>query len=274
MCHRQAVNWCIVLATLAGLLRAADRKPIIERPRFDPAASRVELFDALAQGLIAARMIPHDESRGAVFIENLSGKALTVELPEAFVGVQVLPQVGVQFPAPNGPGSGPGNAANQSANGNQPVGGRATGNGASMTGSAPGLPVGPPGGGPGFFSVPPERTVRIEYGSVCLQHGAPTPNSGNVYRLVRVEDFSSDPLLPRLLGRVGDSTSNQSELQAAAWHLVNGLPWEELAALRYHRVNAPDEPQFSAADLSAAQRLLRELGHPETHSLAGPAPRR
>lgn len=239
---------CCVVLVIAGTAVAEPRPAVIQRPKFDPDAARIELFDGLDQGLLTARLIPHDETRGAVFVENLAGEPLTVELPPAFIGVQVLPQIDLQIPVPPGFANGVGPSGSGATNsGNQPVGSRATTNG--------------PTGGPqptSFFSIPAERVVRIEFQSVCLRQGAATPNSGNVYRLVRVEQFSSDPRLPQLLARIGKSHHSQPALQAAAWHLSDGLSWEQIAQLTYGRVNAPDVPQFSAADLRSARKLLAE----------------
>jgi hypothetical protein len=247
-----AVYVCLGILVCTQALSAGEgRKGIITKPKLDRAAPKVELFAAIEAGQLSARMIPHDETRGAIFIENHSDQPLTVALPEAFVGVQVLPQfglnqnsVGLNIPVSSTFGQ---SGRQQGNTGNQPVGGGANSQGTQQNNGNQ---------APNFFSVPPERIVRVEYSSVCLQHGAPEPNSGNVYRLVQVDKFSSDRRLAKLLSYVGSDQYAANAVQAAAWHLTNQKSWDDLAALKFDRVNAPDEAQFSTADLSDARQLI------------------
>ena len=43
--------------------------------------------------------------------------------------------------------------------------------------------------------------------------------------------------------------------QAAAWHICNGMSWEELAAKKINRLGRPDEPFFTLAQLKAASQV-------------------
>ena len=240
------------LCLLCGLSVAGEsRGRIILRPQLDPEAASIELFEGLDSGAIAAKMMPRNEQGGSIFVENLSGEPLTIEMPEAFVGVQVLPQIDLQIPVPgNAFPIGPQN--NQQQGQNQPVGGGTSG---GRNGSSNDTIF----GNNSFFSVPAERVARIEYSSVCLKHGAVTPRRGNVYRLVRVEEFSKDPRLAELLKRVAGRQGEQAALQAAAWHLANEMSWEELAAKRFRRLNAPDTRWFSAATLRTAHSIVEQI---------------
>ena len=76
----------------AAAARRAKRKPVITRPRFDPTAKRVKLFDGMKSGVLKVKVIAKNEKRGNVLIENTTDKPLTVELPKAVVGVHVLKQ--------------------------------------------------------------------------------------------------------------------------------------------------------------------------------------
>lgn len=250
------VGWILVSGWSAG---SEPRSKVLLNPKFDPDAPQVELFAALEAGQIAARMMPRDASGGSLFLENLSDRPLTVVLPEAVVGVQVLPQFGNLFQGTL-PSGQTGNAG-AGAGTNQPIG---TGfpPGGTGPGGIPGVNVNLPLNGPpgqNFFSIPPERIVRVPYHSVCLRHGAVDPKQGNIYRLVRVEEFSADPRLPELLRLVGSQAESQAALQAAAWHIANGMSWEELEAKRFRRAAAPDTPYFRLADLNAARQIVQRV---------------
>lgn len=259
--HRFAA---VVLLVIGGAVNAADgRERIIQRPKFDPAAERVELFAGLEQGALAARMMPRDETGGSIFIENRTSRPLTVEMPPALVGVQVHPQAQSLLPGDLLSSAGPiganGAAGGQSA---QPVGtGFPGGNGTSGSLSNVNVNVNPNNGPlPNFFSIPAERIVRVEYCSVCLQHGAPTPRRGQIYGVKRVEEFSTDPRLPSLLSKVGKGDLDPKSAQAAAWHVVDRMSWDELQAKRFDHLNAPDTPYFGRDELHAARQIVQQLG--------------
>src|SRR4051794_37103203 len=145
---RSLIGRATVLA--AGLALAfatpgwAKKQAAITRPKFDPSAKHVEMFEGINSKTLNVKMVPHDALGGNVVIENLSNKPLTVELPDAFVGVQVARQ----FAQGRGFVQGGAGAAGAPAGGAaQPVGGGAGGGGGGI------------GGGMGMFSIPPERTV-------------------------------------------------------------------------------------------------------------------
>ena len=86
---------CLVCSLLvaASTIEAAKKKLIL-KPQYDPEAPKVALFDGLDQNAIAVQVVAKNSLEGALLIENLTETPLTVELPPAFVGVQVLPQFG------------------------------------------------------------------------------------------------------------------------------------------------------------------------------------
>ncbi|MFV0442234.1 MAG: hypothetical protein ACK5Q5_01540 [Planctomycetaceae bacterium] len=245
---------CCLLTLSLGLATGAPRPRVLHHPPLDPQARQVELFEALDAGLISAQMRPRSERQGSLFIENLSDQPLTVALPDVIVGVQALPQIGLQFQLPinsgtgfpqNGQLTGQGQAQGQGQT--QPVGGTT-----SRNNSNTGFSADP------FFSIPPERIARIDYESVCLQHGATSPRSGSTYQLVRWEEYSDDQRLQSILKQVGRSEVSRRVLQAAAWHLANDLDWDKLAAQKQHHINAPDEPYFQAHELKQARQLVEQ----------------
>ncbi|MCA9054129.1 MAG: hypothetical protein KDA75_09850 [Planctomycetaceae bacterium] len=243
-----AAGWFSLLVFHALLPAGEPRSRILLNPQFDPDAARIALFEGIESGALDAKMMPRDEQGGAVFVQNLTDQALTVEMPDAFVGVQVLPQLNLQLPL-NGSDLFSGNQQqNQQAGQNQPVGGGTSRNQNNSSANDP---------FPTFFSVPPERTARIEYASVCLEHGAVSPRRGNVYRLVRVEEFTTDPRLAALLTKVARREGKASALQAAAWHLANDMNWDDLQALQFRHVNAPDSPWFAESTLRSARSIVK-----------------
>jgi hypothetical protein len=134
---------CLSLVLVAGL-SAADKKPIT-KPGFDPKAESVELFAAMADGQLNVKLIPKDSKQGNLLIENKTDKPLTVQLPEAFVGVQVLQQFGA-----GAGGLGQGGLGAGSGLGGQGGGGAQSMGGGMMGGMGGGM-MGGMGGGGGFF---------------------------------------------------------------------------------------------------------------------------
>jgi len=257
--RRHSMCWLAAGLFLIGHLStgAAANKPVIPAQKPVAELDPVPLFDGIDAGQLDVKLVHKDESSGNLFIDNKTGKAINVELPDAFIGVHVLNQ---DF-------FGTGNngifdlGANQSGGG-QSQGGQVTGGGTSGSllpgNSFPGNAQ--PGNGPGpIFSIPPEKIVRAPVRSVCLEHGRPEPNARMEYRVFPVERFSRDPVLHELLAAVAKGRTRQKAAQAAAWHLADGMSWKELARLKFRRLGGlPDAPHFSARELAEAQRLVKK----------------
>jgi hypothetical protein len=256
-CRRALITLTALLITTSVVVAESRQRPITN-PRFDPDAARIGLFEGVEQEALEYQVIAKDETGGNILITNLTDEPLTVELPEAVVGVQVLPQglggggFGFDDQAGGSSGSSSGGGQNQSFGG-----GGFGGGGLGGGGFGGGLGGGGFGGG-GFFSVPAERVVRVPYSSVCLEHGKAEPHPRVQYRLVSVEEYTDNVQLQELIKLVGTGRLNQQSLQAAAWHLANDMSWRELAAKRYNRIGAPDTPYFSRAQLFAAQGIVAE----------------
>ena len=113
------------------------------------------------------------------------------------------------------------------------------------------------GAGGGAFSIPPEGVRTLRVATVCLEHGKREPSPRYPYKLAELESFSSDPQLALVMEALGRGEISQKVAQAAAWHMANGLTWEQLAAEKIdHAGGVPDEPFFAAAELLAAQRVV------------------
>ncbi len=200
----------------------AGGKGKITKPRFDPEAERVEFFDGMESGALGVKMIPKNSLKGNLLIENKTDKPLTVELPDAIIGVCVLAQ-------------------------GQGIGGGGGGGGVGGGG----------GGGGGFFSIPPEKIAKVPYRSVCLEHGKPEPNPRMEYRPVPVEQFTDNPVLGTLLKLLAQGEVDHDATQAAAWHLTDEMSWAELSAKEIkHLGGRPATPYFSADEIRKARSLV------------------
>ncbi len=247
----------IVTACSAALAASKDKRPIT-KPKFDPDAARIAMWDGIEQAALDVRVIAKDEKGGNVLIENKSDKPLTVELPDAIVGVQVLPQAigGVGSGGLSGGGLGGGQGGQQQAFGGG-LGGGGLGGGGFGGG---GLGGGGFGGG-GFFSIQPGQIVRVPYKSVCLEYGKKEPHPRVEYKLVAVDQYTDKPELQELIRLVGTGKIEQQSAQAAAWYLANEMSWPELARLKFDNAGAPDTPFFSPQQLMGAQELVAASQH-------------
>ena len=238
------------------------KKPI-KNPKFDPSAEQIDLFEAVDAGQVTVRLIPKNAMGGNVLIENKTDKPLTVKIPEAVVGVSIHSQFG-NFGAGNlGLGNqGLGNNAGlgNGQNGQQQIGGG--------IGPAQGLGNGQPFGngqgngqgvGQGFFSIPAEMIISLNFNSVCLEHGKTEPGPNSKYTLAPVSKISRDPVLYQLLTVVGTGKVDTKAAQAAAWHQANKMSFQLLA----EKTNTPlgaltQTPDFTRSQILAAEELISQ----------------
>ena len=264
----------VAVVSLSSLLEAGDserRLPTITKPSLNADAEQVELFAAMKEGSLEAWLIPEDEAKGYVFIENKSDAPLTIQMPTAFVGVQNLKQF-----LGNGNGNGNGNifggpnnqnAQNQGGlGGNQSVGGGTSQNQNANIGNNGPFGNGNNGNGnvgnnffrPGapFFSIPPQRRVRLEFNSVCLNHGLKTPSRLNRYHLVSVDEYTNNEQLKELLSWVATGKVPQKTAQAATWHLTDDMSAQDLIAKKEHHLGGAVTNYFSRRDVLQAKEML------------------
>ena len=209
----------------------------------------VDLFDAIDAGQVEVKFIPKNAKEARVRIKNKSGKPLTVRLPDAFAARPVLAQV-AGFNFGQVPGGANGGAQNLGGNFGQ---------------------NGNPGGRVNFFNVPAEKIADLRVPCVCLEYGKPTPRAAIPYELVRLATVCQEASLPRLLAQL--DRGNQSDVQAAAWHIANGMTWEQLAAVRIEHLVESNEPFFTFRELQRAKELVRDVadGEPQPEESQLPA---
>jgi hypothetical protein len=259
LCSHRHLSGAICLGGLLLLCAATTdaakprRDRPIKNPGFDPSADRVGLFDAMDEGQLETKVVAKNAKGGSVFIKNVTDEPLTVELPEAFVAVQINKQAKEfqinkqqeEFAGGGGGGGGGGGA--------QATGGGFGGGGGGGLGGVQGGGGG--GGGQGFFSIPPEKTVRLPYGSVCLNHGKPEPNPRTAMQMIPVESYTNDSVLAELINMVGTGRLNHQSAQAAVWTRTDHMSWADLA--RKFIVSAGQKrPYFRSAHLQQADVLI------------------
>ena len=232
---------CALMLTGAIVVSAASaREP---RPRSLAAPAETHgLLQAEEAGLVTVKYIPNDSRSAQIVVTNRSERPLTLRLPEVFAGVPVLAQMGGNGGGQAGFGAGGIGAAPQTTGGAGP--------------QNQGMNIGGQQGG-GMFSLPPEKTRVVKVTTVCLEHGKPEPSPIRPYKLVELESYSDDPRLEQLMQSIGKGEVSQKVAQAAAWHIANGLTWQQLAAEKIdHAGGDPDEPMFTPFELQAAFRVV------------------
>ncbi|PQO31773.1 hypothetical protein C5Y97_20415 [Blastopirellula marina] len=100
----------------------------------------------------------------------------------------------------------------------------------------------------------PEKVQKIKVQGVCLDHGLEDPDPKIPYELKPIEAYTTKPGVAELCHLLGSGELNQRSAQAAAWHLNNGMSWEELANKRIHHLIGPDTPYFSRQELQVAYK--------------------
>ena len=255
---------CLSIAMASSLLAAKRTRGAITKPKFDPKAKVVDLFEGIESGTLKVTVIPKNSKKGNVLFENMTDKPLTVDLPKGFVGQQILKQFGGGGGGFGGGGMG-GGMGGRGGGGGQSMGGGFGGGGGMGGGLGGGMGGGQGGGGMGggnfgagggFFSIPPEKVVRLAYQSVCLEHGKAEPRSRMKYQLVKIEQFTKNPALQELVELIGTNRINQQVAQAAAWHMSSNMGWQELASKIGRRLGGNPQPYFTRAQLMNAQKLV------------------
>lgn len=227
------------------------------------APQSVELFAAQEDGTLEVRFIPKNSSQATLILKNKTDKPLQVQLPAAFAGVPVLAQLvgGGQ----GGFGGQQGGFGGQQGGigvggGNQGVGGGLGGGGLGGGGFGGGGLGGQGGfgGGGGVFNVAPEATGKIRVATVCLEHGKNDPNPRIPYTIKPIEEFTKDPHVTELCRMLGRGEIDQTSAQAAAWHIANGLSWQELAhKVKVKHLDGSVELYFSPEILNRAATIAQ-----------------
>jgi hypothetical protein len=234
----------VAVAVLPGLLLAADRRARAVKP----AAETVEMFAGIKAGQIDVTLIPKDATQCNVLIKNKTDKPLSVKLPEAFAGVPVLAQMDMDMGGGFDSGGGGGGGGQAFGGG---MGGM-MGGGMGMMGGGMGMGM---GGGGGMWNVAPEKVGKFKVTTVCLEHGKPDPRPAMKYTIKPIKEFTEKAEVRELLEVLGTGRVPQRVAQAAAWHLSNGMSWQELAAKELRFANGTRRPYFSRQEIMAGMQV-------------------
>ena len=285
-------NCLIAAAILSAALCSAPAE--IRAKDSEEGAAKVELFDAIDQGLVEVKLKQNGALEGNLTVKNLSGQPLEIDVPSAFAAVPVaqfgvggmmppggmgpggmapgMGGMGGMGPGMGGPanrglglGGGPGNQPGRMGlNANGPRGGRngggtSGGGNQSVGGSRSGGMGGRGGGRGGGWFVAPEKTVREKIRTVCLEHGKKDPHGGQEYALVPIETVSENKTTRALVEMLGDSDVDQQALQAAVWNQENEISIDELARKVYQPAgNVTPRPWFSQKQLETSISLIQK----------------
>lgn len=249
---------CVAAVAIVGSVDAKEKaKGAITKLTLDPNAPVIGMFQGMEEEKIDVKLIQISSKKGNLLVENKTNETITVKLPDAWVGVHVLNQIGGLGGGGLGGGGLGGGGQQGGGGGGQQAGGGGQGLGGG--GQQGGGLGGGGGGGGNFFSIPPEKLVRISVNSVCLEYGKTEPTAKMEYRVVPVDAVSKDPVLAKLLAFVATGRMNENAAQAAAWVLASGKTWEELANLKHQRLGGQPSPHmFNQAEILHAQNLIAE----------------
>ena len=224
----------------------AGRRFVSPRP-YNPEHQTVELFQGVKKGQLNVRVVAKDSTQATVLVENKTDKPLNVKLPPAFVAVMKQGFGGGAGDPFGGGGGGLGDTGG-GGGGNQAFGGGFGGMGMGGMGM----------GGMGMFNVPAQKVGKLPVRCVCLEHGKKEPRPAIQYKLIPVEEYSSDPRLKHLLSMVHPkSPFPQKVAQAAAWHIANRMSWRQLAAKQVRRAGGLRYPYFTPQQLRAAMLMVQ-----------------
>ena len=262
-------RWVLRLGTWLAMGMATTVLAAPDNPKgagqFNPDHETVDVFAAIEEGRLEAKLIPRNSRQCNLLIKNLSDKPVNVAMPDVFAAVPVLAQFNN-----NQNGNDPfANANNKGAPqqlgvGNpfgNPFGNRGNMNMMNNNGRQFNLPVpNRPGGRAMFapFNVSPEKVARLTLPAVCLEHGKKEPRSSMAYAIKPIDAATDKAQAHEICRMLGRGEIDQRVAQAAAWHLANELSWEALAAKRVHVRGLGHKRLYSRQQLALAKDAVGE----------------
>ena len=213
-----------------------------------------ELFGAMADGQIDVLIRTLDESKSNIIVTNKTDKPLAINMPATFSAVPVMRQLGGG--GGFGGGGQGGRGGGQNGQNQQAIGGGIGGGqgGGGFGGGGGGIGG---GGGGGVFNIPAGRDGKISVRTVCLEHGTPNPRPQIDYRVAPLSEVTSDPQIGEMCRMLANDEIAQPVAQAAAWHVTDGLTWQEmLVKNRVEKMDGYFERFFTPNDLLFAQQVV------------------
>ena len=217
------------------------------------ATEKVDLLDGRNAGDLDVVARGHGQDRVRLSIRNLSKKRLNVVIPPGLVASSVLGQ------GPGGGGRlqsiGLGSVSNREGafgefRGTTPAGGlQSIGTRNDAIANQVAVPVG--------------ETVDLTIPGVCLNYGLPSPTGRNTFRLVDVNEYSSNPRVRRALRSLATYGTSHGVAQAVMWSVCSDLPFELMAEQTGKVMNIHE--------IALAARFVEALEAPTSSELIDPA---
>lgn len=247
-------NACLaIVSLLAGewlcpaVLQAETTTPASTSAEASRPVQPLDLFDAMDDGVVEVTFVARNAREGRIVMKNTSDEPVNVTIPDAFIGVPVLAQLG-------GGGGGFGGGGMGGGGQTQQVGGGGGGRGGGGRGG--GGRGGRGGGGRGGFNIAPEQITRVDVPLLCLEHGKRDPSSSKPYEIHPIENFIDRPEVIAVVRAYADGELPAGAAQAAVWHLNNDLGFDFLAAKKTGTVRQiVRHPYFSAGEINTAMAI-------------------
>ncbi|MDR1484157.1 MAG: hypothetical protein LBT09_04965 [Planctomycetaceae bacterium] len=234
-------------------------------------SEHVDFFTAINSGQIDVTLTQSNSLNGRVTIKNKTKKTLHLQLPDTFAGVPYNAQAGTLSPTDTATttstttsGTSTTTTNNNNNNQNQSVGGGYGGGGYGGYGGGGGYGGyggGGYGGYGGMMSLPPEKVVRHDVKTVCLEYGKNEPRTSIKYRMLPLSNFTDKPEIGVLCSLIASGNVDQWAAQAAVWHYSNNLSWNEIASKKVKpRIDSMYKvPLFSPQQINYAINLSKQV---------------
>ena len=107
----------------------------------------------------------------------------------------------------------------------------------------------------------PAKSASYKIATVCLEHGKRDPRPAIPYEIRPLETVTTKPGVAEVLTLLGYGKIDQREAQAAAWHLANGMSWEQLAQKRVQTVLGDGGSYFTPDQISSGVQCRGSRGN-------------
>lgn len=222
---REAVgNWKAarpaILALVAHLFLLPAAMALGQRLPEPPPEGPLNLWDAIDQQRVVARVIAHSPHRVTILLSNPAGREERIVLPESFLAYPL-----------DGSRAGGRSSLAEAVSRYQRLGGCFRPGSLARKGqNEEGQGVRAELERPVVVLAPGQR-VRGEFATVCLDFGKDDPNPRVPYQLVPPDQYVRHPHVLELLKVWSRTPLPVMTVQLAAWHFENGLSWQQMLLL-------------------------------------------
>lgn len=108
----------------------------------------------------------------------------------------------------------------------------------------------------GMWNIPPQKVATFKLPTVCLDYGKPDPRPQIPYQIKRIEEHTDNKVVHEIVRALAAGVVPQRIAQLAAWHVANGVSWEELASQSYRHPSGLRAALYSPAEIQAAMQLV------------------